>query len=114
MTPNQSPEPTTVGACRSAVAVHVASRRWLQLFSLGVINPKMNYKVIFDITHAEFQQWLGLYIGIAGIILAVGFTLLYTEAAFVGSFPTRYLRWFSHVILARSPCLGSFTATGTI
>src|SRR5208283_6083846 len=24
-----SPEPTAVGACRSAVAVHVASRRWL-------------------------------------------------------------------------------------
>src|ERR1035437_403823 len=27
--PNKSPEPTAVGACRSAVAVHVASRRWL-------------------------------------------------------------------------------------
>jgi hypothetical protein len=27
--PNQSPEPTAVGAGRSAVAVHVASRRWL-------------------------------------------------------------------------------------
>jgi len=27
--PNQSPEPTTVGASRSAVAVRVASRRWL-------------------------------------------------------------------------------------
>jgi hypothetical protein len=27
--PNQSPEPTAVSACRSAVAVHVASRRWL-------------------------------------------------------------------------------------
>jgi hypothetical protein len=26
---NKSPEPTAVGACRSAVAVHVASRRWL-------------------------------------------------------------------------------------
>jgi hypothetical protein len=30
--PNQSPEPTAVGACRSAVAVHVASRRWLSFF----------------------------------------------------------------------------------
>jgi hypothetical protein len=30
--PNQSPEPTAVGAVRSAVAVHVASRRWLSFF----------------------------------------------------------------------------------
>ena len=30
--PNQSPEPTAVGACRSAVAVHVTSRRWLSFF----------------------------------------------------------------------------------
>jgi len=29
MLSNQSLEPTAVGACRSAVAVHVASRRWL-------------------------------------------------------------------------------------
>ena len=27
--PNKSPEPTAVGAVSSAVAVHVASRRWL-------------------------------------------------------------------------------------
>jgi len=27
--PNKSPEPTAVGACSSAIAVHVASRRWL-------------------------------------------------------------------------------------
>ena len=27
--PNQSPEPTAVGAGRSAIAVHVTSRRWL-------------------------------------------------------------------------------------
>ena len=27
--PNKSPEPTAVGACSSAVAVHVAGRRWL-------------------------------------------------------------------------------------
>ena len=32
MTPNQSPEPTAVGAVSSAVAVHVASRRWLSFF----------------------------------------------------------------------------------
>ena len=31
-TPNQSPEPTAVGACSSAVAVHAASRRWLSFF----------------------------------------------------------------------------------
>jgi hypothetical protein len=31
-TPNKSPEPTAVGAVRSAVAVHVASRRWLSFF----------------------------------------------------------------------------------
>jgi len=30
--PNQSPEPTAVGACSSAVAVHAASRRWLSFF----------------------------------------------------------------------------------
>jgi hypothetical protein len=29
--PNQSPEPTAVGAVSSAIAVHVASRRWLSL-----------------------------------------------------------------------------------
>ena len=29
MPPNQSPEPTAVDVVRSAVAVHVASRRWL-------------------------------------------------------------------------------------
>jgi len=27
--PNQSPEPTAVGAVSSAIAVHIASRRWL-------------------------------------------------------------------------------------
>ena len=27
--PNKSPEPTAVGACSSAIAVHAASRRWL-------------------------------------------------------------------------------------
>ena len=32
MTPNKSPEPTAVGACSSAIAVHVASRRWLSFF----------------------------------------------------------------------------------
>jgi hypothetical protein len=31
-TPNKSPEPTAVGAGSSAVAVHVASRRWLSFF----------------------------------------------------------------------------------
>ena len=30
--PNKSPEPTAVDACRSAIAVHVASRRWLSFF----------------------------------------------------------------------------------
>ena len=30
--PNKSPEPTAVGAYISAVAVHVASRRWLSFF----------------------------------------------------------------------------------
>ena len=29
MQPNKSPEPTAVGAVSSAIAVHVASRRWL-------------------------------------------------------------------------------------
>jgi hypothetical protein len=30
--PNQSPEPTAVGAVSSAVAVHATSRRWLSFF----------------------------------------------------------------------------------
>jgi hypothetical protein len=30
--PNKLPEPTAVGAVRSAVAVHVAGRRWLSFF----------------------------------------------------------------------------------
>ena len=29
MLPDKSPQPTAVGALSSAVAVHVASRRWL-------------------------------------------------------------------------------------
>ena len=29
MPPNKSPEPTAVGAVRSAIAVHVVGRRWL-------------------------------------------------------------------------------------
>jgi hypothetical protein len=32
MLPNKSPEPTAVGACSSAVAVHATSRRWLSFF----------------------------------------------------------------------------------
>ena len=32
MLPNKSPEPTAVGACSSAIAVHAASRRWLSFF----------------------------------------------------------------------------------
>ena len=32
MLPNKSPEPTAVGAVSSAIAVHVASRRWLSFF----------------------------------------------------------------------------------
>jgi hypothetical protein len=30
--PNQSPEPTAVGAGSSAIAVHAMSRRWLSFF----------------------------------------------------------------------------------
>ena len=32
MLPNQSPEPTAVGTVSSAIAVPVASRRWLSFF----------------------------------------------------------------------------------
>ena len=32
---NKSPEPTAVIAFRSAIAVHVASRRWLDVRPLG-------------------------------------------------------------------------------
>src|ERR1035441_993413 len=35
--PNKSPEPTAVGPCSSAIAVHVTSRRWLSFFSLGAL-----------------------------------------------------------------------------
>jgi len=35
MPPNKSPEPTAVGALRSAVAVHAASRRWLSFLRGG-------------------------------------------------------------------------------
>ena len=31
-TPNKSPEPTAVGAGSSAIAVYIASRRWLSFF----------------------------------------------------------------------------------
>ena len=41
MLPNKSPEPTAVGAVRSAVAVHVAGRRWLSFGSLGHITHLM-------------------------------------------------------------------------
>jgi hypothetical protein len=30
--PNKSPEPTAVGAASSAIAAHVAGRRWLSFF----------------------------------------------------------------------------------
>src|ERR1039458_4777350 len=33
LSPNKSPEPTAVGAVSSAIAVHVASRRWLSFRS---------------------------------------------------------------------------------
>jgi len=32
LTMPKSPEPTAVGACRSAVAIHVAHRRWFSFF----------------------------------------------------------------------------------
>ncbi len=36
MIPTQSPEPSSVGAGSSAVAVRAVSRRWLSFFSLGL------------------------------------------------------------------------------
>ena len=30
--PNKSPEPTPIGACRSAIAVHIANTAWLSFF----------------------------------------------------------------------------------
>jgi hypothetical protein len=38
--PNQSPEPTAVGAVSSAIAVHVASRRWLSCYELSQEIPR--------------------------------------------------------------------------
>jgi hypothetical protein len=37
MLPNYSPEPTAVGACRSAIAVHATSRRWLSFFRCAAL-----------------------------------------------------------------------------
>ena len=39
--PNKSPEPTAVGACRSAIAVHVGELAVAKLFSLGHITHHM-------------------------------------------------------------------------
>ena len=36
---NKSPEPTAVGAVRSAVAVHTASRRWFNFFRKATFAP---------------------------------------------------------------------------
>jgi len=44
-----SPEPTAVGACRYAVAVHVASRRWLYFFvrqHLSVIQTTQQNRIL--------------------------------------------------------------------
>ena len=63
-----------------------------------------HYKVIFDITQTEFQQWSGLYVGIAGIILAAGFLLFQSR-----------LRWkFSNKVFAMFfPCyLAAFSVFG--
>src|ERR1039457_6270449 len=48
--PNQSPEPTAVGAVSSAVAVHATSRRWFSFFSLAT--RPMTKKIILGIAHA--------------------------------------------------------------
>ena len=58
--PNQSPEPTAVGAVSSAVAVPVADRRWLSFFVR--CHSRMDYlKLIrmefeFDFDLSEFEH----------------------------------------------------------
>ena len=47
MMPNQSPEPTAVGAVSSAVAVHAASRRWLSFFVRHRRHTLMTYDILF-------------------------------------------------------------------
>ena len=42
--PHKSPEPTAVGACGSAVAVHVASGRWLSFYPRSVNNRRRGKK----------------------------------------------------------------------
>ena len=42
--PNKSPEPTAVGAVSSAVAVHVASRRWLSFLRQAKHHEEKNMK----------------------------------------------------------------------
>ncbi|HTL71673.1 MAG TPA: hypothetical protein VL863_00115, partial [bacterium] len=69
MMPNQSPEPTAVGAGRSAIAVHVTSRRWLSFCPLGgsrhdytrqhlehlVTKEANRYFACFDVF--DFERW---------------------------------------------------------
>ena len=72
--PNKSPEPTAVGACRSAIAVHVASRRWLSFCRWGNENMKIIVTIIataiavgtavwfcmIKMHHAEMNSRVGL------------------------------------------------------
>ena len=53
MMPNQSPEPTAVGAVSSAVAVRVASRRWLGFLGAASVNLTGHNPVLI---HSDFLQ----------------------------------------------------------
>jgi uncharacterized protein (DUF983 family) len=53
--PNQSPEPTAVGAGPSAVAVHVTSRWWLSF--LGHIENPMEYKTSCPNCRKRVSRW---------------------------------------------------------
>ena len=59
--PNKSPEPTAVGACSFAVAVHVASRRWAQLSTLGIM--KIIALKAFVSLFAAFAAYYTYFIG---------------------------------------------------
>ncbi len=61
--PNQSPEPTAVGAASSAVAVRAASRRWLSFWSSGIYDSlkQMKARDIFGIVVRTFGLFAVLF-----------------------------------------------------
>jgi len=51
MMPNQSPEPTAVGAVSSAIAVQVASRRWLSFLRYSSALTERRYRRFAEVSY---------------------------------------------------------------